>query len=115
MFQTAYRDTQISNKTKRKMTDLFSSLLDSDDSKIRNISLLRGMIPDGWKETVYEYSDKYMVDLSINQYMPQAIEVSITDKVRKEFGAENVICSLARNTMDNSFIRFFLKKANYSD
>jgi hypothetical protein len=89
------------------------ALTSPDTNKVTDKTLLKGLIPNGWEEIVYEYSDKFIVHLTNQNTIPKTEEMSLMTLIRRELGNNNVICSMVENTQESSSITIQLKKSNY--
>ena len=88
---------------------LLTALISPDPKKKTKMSFFKDIIPSGWNEIVYEYEDKFIVDLSINKKANRTEEIYIMSQIRNEMG-DNITSLMAENTPDFSSIKIQLKK-----
>jgi len=87
-----------------------------DMNKLTNKSLLRNLIPDGWDEKVFEYDNRFYVNLSISKSISKTEEFYMTKLIASELGKDNMVMPhVAINTNNSSSISILLKKSNYEE
>jgi len=112
MIQAFQIDFPLRKKNFRKSGELL--LISPDPEKLTEKSLLRRLIPNDWKESVYEYENKYFINLVSEKAITRSEEFYLIDVVAKEFGYDNIIFpNIIRNKSFSSSIDIQLKKSNY--
>lgn len=87
-----------------------------DMDRLTDISLLADLIPEGWDEKVFEYSDKWFINLTIDKAISRPEEFYMANLIAKELGFENLILpNVTENTDIKSIINIQLKKPNYKE
>jgi len=89
-------------------------MADPDPTKEIETRFLSTMVPSNWKEKVYEFENKYLIETYPEEVVGHEEESIVWSVIKKEFG-DNIICIMAEKTPIHTVIRIQLKKSNYQN